>query len=147
MEETPTSPHVKRIRISSPKVIQTDPSRSLQNNCETNSQLEEAGAQASAPQVTPGDPSTELEQTRACIRQAVKALNRALGASEEDECDLYGRFLAGRLRQMPLQQRWQFMHDVDGLYLRHCPPQPQPTPTPHRATRSSSESSSDSDDV
>ncbi|XP_041978620.1 uncharacterized protein LOC121732732 [Aricia agestis] len=50
---------------------------------------------------------------------------------QEDDCDLYGKLLAKKLRKLSENKKLQLMHDIDGVYLRykfedrttHSPPQ------------------------
>ncbi|KAL1492478.1 hypothetical protein ABEB36_010728 [Hypothenemus hampei] len=63
----------------------------------------------------------ELQEAGSLLKQAVSSLDVALKqtVSHEDECDLYGKILAVKLRKMPERKRLQFMHEVDGMFLRY----------------------------
>jgi hypothetical protein len=38
---------------------------------------------------------------------------------DDDECDLYGKLIAKRLRRIPESEREQLMYEIDGLFLRN----------------------------
>ncbi|KAL1488450.1 hypothetical protein ABEB36_014921 [Hypothenemus hampei] len=63
----------------------------------------------------------ELQEAGSLLKQAVSSLDVALKQTvpHEDECDLYGKILAVKLRKMPERKRLQFMHEVDGMFLRY----------------------------
>lgn len=44
---------------------------------------------------------------------------------DEDECDLYGKMLAMKLRKLPEDERESTMYEIDGIFLkrRHLRPQ------------------------
>lgn len=38
---------------------------------------------------------------------------------QDDDCDLYGKLLANKLRKLSEKNRLKLMHDIDGMYLRY----------------------------
>lgn len=71
----------------------------------------------------------ELQEVSKEMSNAFNTLNQALKISkrqreqslqEEDDCDLYGRLLAKRLRQFSETERQEIMYELDGLLLSRC---------------------------
>ncbi|KAL4714268.1 hypothetical protein ACJJTC_009620 [Scirpophaga incertulas] len=64
----------------------------------------------------------ELAETRAQMNTALTALNKALNKPKEnereDECDLYGRLLAYKLKSYSSVERQALMYEIDGLLLK-----------------------------
>ncbi|CAG9787176.1 unnamed protein product [Diatraea saccharalis] len=73
----------------------------------------------------------ELEKADKEMSKAFNTLNQAIlnkGQQNkiEDDCDLYGRLLANKLRKYSDNERQEIMYDIDGLLLkrrRNCSPQ------------------------
>lgn len=65
----------------------------------------------------------ELQEAGSLLKQAISSLDVALAKKDvpEDECDLYGKILAVKLKKLPELQRLQFMHEIDGMFLRYQP--------------------------
>lgn len=38
---------------------------------------------------------------------------------EDDDCDLYAKLLATKLRKLPEEKKLRFMHDIDGMYMQY----------------------------
>lgn len=53
---------------------------------------------------------------------------------EDDDCDLYAKLLATKLRKLPEGKKLRFMHDIDGMYMQYAvhseSSSPVPTPSP-----------------
>uniref|UniRef100_A0A2A4IZX1 MADF domain-containing protein n=1 Tax=Heliothis virescens TaxID=7102 RepID=A0A2A4IZX1_HELVI len=68
----------------------------------------------------------ELQEVSKEMTNAFNTLNQALKNSkrhapkEEDDCDLYGRLMAKRLRQFSETERQEIMYELDGLLLSRC---------------------------
>lgn len=71
----------------------------------------------------------ELQEVTLEMTKAFNTLNEALKSSkrqnitsskDEDDCDLYGRLLAKRLRQFSKADRQEIMYELDGLILSRC---------------------------
>ncbi|KAF9406032.1 hypothetical protein HW555_005080 [Spodoptera exigua] len=43
--------------------------------------------------------------------------NQSINTIQEDDCDLYGRLLAKKLRRLSEEKRLRLMHDIDGMIL------------------------------
>lgn len=73
----------------------------------------------------------ELEKADKEMSKAFNALNQAIlnkdqQNKKEDDCDLYGRLLANKLRKYSDNERQEIMYEIDGLLLkrrRNCSPQ------------------------
>lgn len=73
----------------------------------------------------------ELEKADKEMSKAFNTLNQAILNKDqqnkiEDDCDLYGRLLANKLRKYSDNERQEIMYDIDGLLLkrrRNCSPQ------------------------
>ncbi|KAF6201355.1 hypothetical protein GE061_005803 [Apolygus lucorum] len=62
------------------------------------------------------DPSKSGEDSLNKPSSSVRELKRDHD-EEEDECDLYGRILAKKLRRLPELDRAVLMHDIDGMMI------------------------------
>lgn len=54
----------------------------------------------------------------------------------DDDCDLYGKLLAKKLRKLSEEKRLKLMHDIDGMFMRYQyaeSPSLVPTPSPKRS--------------
>lgn len=64
----------------------------------------------------------ELVEAGKYVKEAITTLNTVLGKHsrphEEDDCDLYGKMLAKKLRKLPEVERLHYMYEIDGLFLR-----------------------------
>lgn len=64
----------------------------------------------------------DLPETNAQVKTALTALNKVLNTKQEskyeDDCDLYGRLLANKLRQYSEIDRQDIMYEIDGLLLK-----------------------------
>jgi hypothetical protein len=47
------------------------------------------------------------------------AILQDMRRKEDDECDLYGKLIAKKLRRIPESEREQLMYEIDGLFLRN----------------------------
>ncbi|XP_028173206.1 uncharacterized protein LOC114362137 [Ostrinia furnacalis] len=73
----------------------------------------------------------ELEKADKKMSKAFNTLNQAIlnkdqQNKKEDDCDLYGRLLASKLRKYSDNERQEIMYEIDGLLLkrrRNCSPQ------------------------
>lgn len=64
------------------------------------------------------------------VREALSSLKTTLDSKrsqEDDDCDLYGKNLAKKLRRLPVDERLQLMYDIDGIFMhrRQLLKQPQ----------------------
>ena len=66
--------------------------------------------------------SKEMTNAFNTLSQALKSSKRRREQSsrEEDDCDLYGRIMARRLRQFSETERMEIMYELDGLMLSRC---------------------------
>nr|CAI5828062.1 unnamed protein product [Callosobruchus analis] len=39
---------------------------------------------------------------------------------QDGDCDLYGKILAKKLRQLPADDKLKFMYEIDGMFIRRC---------------------------
>lgn len=66
--------------------------------------------------------SPELRETNTQVKNALSTLNKVLTEKSkndaEDDCDLYAKLLAKKLRQYPLIDRQEVMYEIDGLLLK-----------------------------
>ncbi|KAG5878353.1 hypothetical protein JTB14_008713 [Gonioctena quinquepunctata] len=65
----------------------------------------------------------ELEETLAQMNTSLTTLNNALSNTThkntcKDDCDLYGRLLATKLRSYSEIERQELMYEIDGLLLK-----------------------------
>lgn len=73
----------------------------------------------------------ELAQKQ--LNDSFKTLNQVLQnkqGNSEDDCDLYGKLLATKLKRYPVQQRQRVMYKIDGLLLDNPPETCSSTPFP-----------------
>lgn len=70
------------------------------------------------------DNPTELEEAVKQVKRALSTLENCINNSkEEDECDLYGKIFAKKLRKLPDNEREIFMYEINGMFvnrLLHC---------------------------
>lgn len=83
----------------------------------------------------------ELIEAGKTMNKALNTLNAVLNqrsvstsAQQEDECELYGRMLAKKLRKFPEHERVQVMYELDGTIIRllasNTPPRYVSIPSP-----------------
>lgn len=84
-----------------------------------------------------------LDEAQKKINQSFDTLNHVLKAKkvDEDECDVYAKLLAKKLRKYPERMRYQIMYKIDGFLLDNPYPDERPssalsyhyssTPSPH----------------
>lgn len=97
----------------------------------------------------------ELQEAGSQIKEAFNMLHNFISIKsndpQEDECDLFARILAKKLRKIPEQERELVMYEIDGMLLNRkyantpatssgfidhsCSP---PTPSPNHSESSSS---------
>ncbi|XP_026737925.1 uncharacterized protein LOC113501106 [Trichoplusia ni] len=75
----------------------------------------------------------KISQTLDTLNQVLKDKNTHTSEKNEDECDLYAKLLAKRLRKYPESMRGRIMYQIDGLFLQN----PYPT-IDHQVDRPSS---------
>jgi hypothetical protein len=46
------------------------------------------------------------------------AILQDMRKKDADECDLYGKLIAKKLRKIPESEREQLMYEIDGIFLR-----------------------------
>lgn len=67
---------------------------------------------------------TELEEAGKQMKRAFSTLENCINnRKEEDECDLYAKIFAKKLRKLPENEREIFMYQIDGMFinrLHHC---------------------------
>lgn len=63
-----------------------------------------------------GCPETAENQMKVAFATLNTFLNRK--RKDEDECDLYGRLFAHKLRKLPEHERALFVYEVDGMFLK-----------------------------
>lgn len=67
------------------------------------------------------------------MARAFDTLNRVMLSKEpekEDECDLYGKLLANKLRKYPENERQEIMYEIDGMLVRRNRTQQYMSPPP-----------------
>lgn len=71
--------------------------------------------------------NTKAEKTKAASKrkqpveadlQEAEETSTASPNDEEDECDLYGRLIAKKLRKLPESQRERMMYEIQGLFMK-----------------------------
>ncbi|CAH2006293.1 unnamed protein product [Acanthoscelides obtectus] len=81
---------------------------------------------------------SELIHAGNIVKDALATFKSALNRNESsthlsDDCDLYGKLLANKLRKLSEITRLKFMRDIDGMYLRYqleeTPSLQTPSPT------------------
>lgn len=66
----------------------------------------------------------ELQEAGKQMKEAFSVLSNVLSTRsdrmecKEDECDLYGKLLAQKLRKLPEREREEVMYEIDGLMLQ-----------------------------
>jgi hypothetical protein len=73
-------------------------------------QMDQAFAHSKRPQ--------ELQHVKQQMDQAF-AILQDMRKKDDDECDLYGKLIAKKLRRIPESEREQLMYEIDGLFLRN----------------------------
>ncbi|CAH1975903.1 unnamed protein product [Acanthoscelides obtectus] len=75
---------------------------------------------------------TELLQAESEMKEAFSWVKNVVSRNDEkeDECDLYGRMLAKKLRKIPEFQREYLMHDINEMVLRAMHPSHGSVATP-----------------
>ena len=65
---------------------------------------------------------SELQQAGVQMKKACNLLNNVIrkrtADKEEDECDLFGKMLAKKLKKLPEYEREEFMYEIDGMFIR-----------------------------
>lgn len=80
--------------------------------------------------------SSELVDAGHVVRDALATFKSSLKRTplqpiqQDDDCDLYGKLLASKLRKLSEKNRLKLMHDIDGMYLRYQFDDPVMTPSP-----------------
>lgn len=64
--------------------------------------------------------SKEMSNAFNTLNQALKKRQSVPSPKEEDDCDLYARLLAKRLRKFSESERQEIMYELDGLLLSRC---------------------------
>ena len=83
--------------------------------------LEDNGDSSSSPvPKRHGSNPPELQTTAVQIKQAFDTLNNVFNRIDEseDECDLFGRLVAKKLRRLPEYERDDLMYEIEGLFHR-----------------------------
>ena len=52
------------------------------------------------------------------IIQQLETQDQVLQNQEEDDCDLYGKLIAKKLRKLPEPQRERLMYEIQGLFVK-----------------------------
>lgn len=89
----------------------------------------------------------ELQEAGTQMKEAFSTLRNAINkrSIEEDECDLFARILAKKLRKLPEHERELFMYEIDGMFINRSRHRPQsnsyvsPTHTSNRPSSSHSD--------
>ncbi|CAH1974990.1 unnamed protein product [Acanthoscelides obtectus] len=65
-------------------------------------------------------PSTSAaeQQMATAFSNLTNVLNQRQAKSDEDECDLYARLLAHRMRGLPKDEQKLLMYEIDGLFIQ-----------------------------
>ncbi|CAH2004357.1 unnamed protein product [Acanthoscelides obtectus] len=65
----------------------------------------------------------ELQAAKQMIYGAFSSLSTVLNkkrqVDQDDDCDLYGKLMAKKLRRFPYEERMLVMYEIDGMLLRH----------------------------
>ncbi|VEN61808.1 unnamed protein product, partial [Callosobruchus maculatus] len=63
----------------------------------------------------------ELQQAQHLMSEAFSSLTNVLNKrqAEEDDCDLYGKLIAKKLRRFSEEERVLVMYEIDGIFLQH----------------------------
>lgn len=63
----------------------------------------------------------ELQGALNKVQESFNALNGIIAKRaherDEDECDMFGKMLAKKLRKLPEHEREIFMYDIDGMFI------------------------------
>lgn len=116
----------------------TAPSPSQENTNKTNTPT----CRTSASKKIPINTDHYLDEAQKKINESFDTLNYVLTKKkeDEDECDVYAKLLAKKLRKYPGRMRDQLMYKIDGFLLDNPYPDEQPssaysyyssTPSPH----------------
>ncbi|KAB0803045.1 hypothetical protein PPYR_00015 [Photinus pyralis] len=86
----------------------------------------------------------KIQEAGKQMKEAFSSLSSIINKrpTEEDECDLYGKMLAKKLRKLPEEKRQLFIYEIDGLFIQRC--RSLSFPSQHRPERSNTPSSSHS---
>lgn len=62
----------------------------------------------------------ELQEAGHQMKESFSILKNVINKKqiEEDECDLYGKLLAKKLRKLSEDERQNFMYEIDGMYIQ-----------------------------
>lgn len=63
---------------------------------------------------------SELQESSNQMEQTLSSINSILSqkqSREDDECDLYGKLIAKKLRKISEKERQEIMYDIDGLLI------------------------------
>lgn len=92
------------------------------------------------------NPPEQLHDAGIQMKEAFTTLRSAINkrSIEEDECDLFSRILAKKLRKLPEHERELFMYEIDGMFINRSrnlnPPQSNsPTHTSNQPSSSHSD--------
>ncbi|KAF9405180.1 hypothetical protein HW555_013971 [Spodoptera exigua] len=94
--------------------------------------------------------SSELVEAGNVVKEALATFKSTLKRNpsqpvqQEDDCDLYGKLLANKLRKLSEKNKLQLMHDIDGLYLRYKCDDTVMSPSPPQRPGTSSSTYSES---
>ncbi|GBP38371.1 hypothetical protein EVAR_36324_1 [Eumeta japonica] len=110
-----------------------------------------AGPSSTPVYIRPNNPkkgSLDIDEAQNKIPQTLDTLNQVLknkrnhtNEKNEDECELYAKLLAKRLRKYPESMQGTIMYQIDGLLLQNPYPVDRPSSaySLHSSTTSSSE--------
>ncbi|XP_077297883.1 uncharacterized protein LOC143919440 [Arctopsyche grandis] len=68
----------------------------------------------------PVENSSELQEATKEMKEAFGILKNVLNkrSNEDDECDLFTKLLAKKLKKLPNHERELFMYEIDGLFIK-----------------------------
>lgn len=103
----------------------TAPSPSQENTKKTNTPTCRTNASKKRPIIT----DHYLDDAQKKINETFETLNHVLKQKkeDEDECDVYAKLLAKKLRKYPERMRDQLMYKIDGFLLDNPYPDQQPS--------------------
>ncbi|XP_022820151.1 uncharacterized protein LOC111352063 [Spodoptera litura] len=91
--------------------------------------------------------ASEISDAQDKIKQTVETLNNVISQkkrdAEDDDCELYGKLLANKLRYYSKYERHVLMHEIDGLLLKKPPCSITNIPCSSNSTFSPAHDSSD----
>ncbi|CAG9788339.1 unnamed protein product [Diatraea saccharalis] len=93
--------------------------------------------------------SSELVEAGNVVKEALATFKSTLKSNpsqpvqQEDDCDLYAKLLANKLRKLSEKNKLQLMHDIDGMYLRYQYDDPVMSPSPPQRPGTSSSTHSE----